>query len=70
MPIAGLGTGEFDEGVGVELTKSLTDRWLAYLDGGYNIIGDAPETNFNNQWWYDVGIGYDVTNNLHMSRLL
>ncbi len=63
----GLGTGEFDEGAGLELTKSLGDRWLAYLDGGYNIIGDAPGTNFNNQWWYDVGIGYDVTDNLHMS---
>jgi hypothetical protein len=63
----GLGTGEFDEGAGVELTKSLADRWLAYLAGGYNIIGDAPGTNFNNQWWYDVGIGYDVTDNLHMS---
>lgn len=31
------------------------ERWLAYLDGGYNIIGDAPGTNFNNQWWYDIG---------------
>lgn len=64
---SGLGTGEFDEGAGVELTKTLTDRWLAYLDGGYNIIGEAPGTSFNNQWWYDVGIGYDVTDNLHMS---
>lgn len=63
----GLGTGEFDEGAGLELTKSLGDRWLAYLDGGYNLIGDAPGTNFNNQWWYDIGIGYDVTDNLHMS---
>ncbi len=63
----GLGTGEFDEGAGVELTKSLADRWLAYMAGGYNIIGDAPGTNFHNQWWYDVGIGHDVTDNLHMS---
>lgn len=63
----GLGTGEFDEGVGVELTKTLAERWLAYLDGGYTLIGDAPGTNFNNQWWYDVGVGYDVTESLHMS---
>lgn len=63
----GLGTGEFDEGVGVELTKSLTERWLAFLDAGYNIIGDAPGTNFNNQWWYDVGMGYDVTDNFNLS---
>jgi Putative MetA-pathway of phenol degradation len=64
---SGLGTGEFDEGVGLELTKSFADGWLAYLDGGYNIIGDAPGTNFNNQWWYDVGIGYDVTKQFQMS---
>ncbi len=63
----GLGTGEFDEGIGAELTKSLTDRWLAYLDGGYNIIGSAPGADFKNQWWYDIGIGYDVTDNLHVS---
>lgn len=63
----GLGTGEFDEGAGVELTKTLTDRWLAYLDGGYNVIGDAPGAKFNNQWWYAVGLGHDVTDNLHMS---
>lgn len=63
----GLGTGEFDEGVGVELTKRLATPWLAYLDGGYNFIGNAPGTDFHNQWWYDLGIGYDVTDNLHMS---
>jgi hypothetical protein len=63
----GLGTGEFDEGVGVELTKRLAALWLAYLDGGYNFIGNAPGTDFHNQWWYDAGIGYDVTDNLHMS---
>lgn len=63
----GLGTGEFDEGAGVELTKRVADRWLTYLSGGYTFIGDAPDTNFNNQWWYDVGIGYDVTDNFHIS---
>jgi Putative MetA-pathway of phenol degradation len=63
----GLGTGEFDEGAGLELSKSLANRWRTYLSGGYNLIGDAPGTNFNNQWWYDVGIGHDVTDNLHMS---
>jgi hypothetical protein len=63
----GLGTGEFDEGVGAELTKSLGERWVAYLDGGYNWIGDAPGTNFNNQWWYDLGVGHDLTDKLHLS---
>lgn len=63
----GLGTGEFDEGVGVELTKSLGDRWLLFLDAGYNFIGDAPGVDFNNQWWYDAGVAYDVTTRLNLS---
>lgn len=63
----GLGTGEFDEGFGIELTKRLSERWLAYLDGGYTFIGDAPNTDFNNRWWYDIGLGYDVTDEFHVS---
>jgi len=71
VPIAdadrGLGTGEVDDGAGLEFTKTIADRWLAYLDAGYNLSGDASGTNFNNQWWYDVGVGHDVTDALHVS---
>lgn len=63
----GLGTGEFDGGGGVELTKSLGERWMGYLDAGYYLIGNPPGANFNNQWWYDVGVGYDLTDHLQMS---
>jgi hypothetical protein len=64
---AGLGTGEFDEGVGVELTKRLSDRWTGFLDGGYTFIGDPPGIDFRDQWWYDIGAGYDVNKKLHLS---
>jgi hypothetical protein len=63
----GIGIGEFDEGVGLEMTKSLPDRWWAYLDGGYNFIGDPPGVNFHNQWWYALGLGHDVTDEVKLS---
>jgi hypothetical protein len=60
----GLGTGEMDEGVGMEVSKRLGDRWITFLDGGFNVIGRPEGLNLRNQWWYDAGVGYYVTNNL------
>jgi Putative MetA-pathway of phenol degradation len=60
----GLGTGKMDEGVGMEMSKRLGDRWLTFLDGGFNVIGRPEGLNLRNQWWYDAGVGYYVTNNL------
>ena len=60
----GLGTGQLDYGFGVELSKMLGDKWIAFMDGGYNIIGDPDGINFQNQHWYDVGAGYYFTKDL------
>ncbi|MDP1945944.1 MAG: transporter [Nitrospirota bacterium] len=68
MPTAsasqGLGTGELDYGAGIEMSKMLGNSWIAFLDGGYNIIGDPDGLNFQNQYWYDVGAGYYFTKDL------
>lgn len=63
----GLGTGKMDEGIGAELSKSLGEKWLTFLDGGFNVIGRPDGLNLRNQWWYDVGAGYYWTNNLFTS---
>ena len=60
----GLGTGELDYGFGVELSKLIARDWLLYLDGGYNIIGDPDGLPFQNQYWYDIGAGYNFTDKL------
>ena len=60
----GLGTGEFDESVGVEVSKKLIGNWLGFMDFGYTFIGDPPDVNLRNQWYYDVGVGYNLTKNL------
>ncbi len=68
MPTAsasqGLGTGAFDYGAGLEISKMLGEKWIAFLDGGYNVIGDPDGINFQNQHWYDAGIGYYLTKDL------
>lgn len=63
----GLGTGRLDYGAGVEVSKMLGESWIAFLDGGYNVIGDPEGINFQNQHWYDVGAGYYVTKTLLVS---
>lgn len=60
----GLGTGEFDEGVGVEVSKRLTRAWISFVDVGYTNLGDPPGVNLRNQWNYDVGLGYYFTKDL------
>ena len=58
----GLGTGRPDEGVGLEVSRTLARGTIAMVDGGYTVIGKPAGFNFNNNWWYDLGIGQDVAN--------
>jgi hypothetical protein len=53
----GLGTGRADEGVGVEVSRTIGRGLMAMVDGGYTVMGDQPGFDLNNTWWYDVGLG-------------
>lgn len=63
----GLGTGKTDEGAGLEFSKALTENLLAFVDTGYTIIGRAAGLDLRNQWNYDIGLGYYLTNALLVS---
>jgi hypothetical protein len=63
----GLGTGRFDEGLGVELSRTLGPGFVAMLDGGYTIIGESADVEFANSWWYDVGVGQTIRNVVDVS---
>lgn len=60
----GLGTGRFDETLGLELTQRLPSDFVMFADGGYTFIGHVPGAGFRNQWYYDVGLGYYFTKTL------
>jgi hypothetical protein len=53
----GLGTGQPDEGIGIEVSRLLAGGLMVMVDGGYTMIGRPVGVDFNNTWWYDVGVG-------------
>ena len=57
----GLGTGEFDEGLGLQVSKKVTDAWISFVDLGYTNLGNPPGLTLRNQWNYDLGVGYYFT---------
>jgi Putative MetA-pathway of phenol degradation len=63
----GLGTGRFDESLGVEMSKKLVGNWMGFVDFGYTFIGDPEGLDLRNQWYYDLGAGYNVTDKLLLS---
>jgi hypothetical protein len=56
----GLGTGRPDEGIGLEVSRTIAGGSLAMADGGYTAIGKPAGVDYNNNWWYDVGLGQDL----------
>ena len=65
----GLGTGEWDEGIGAEVSKFFAESWVVFLDAGYSVIGNPTKVigrpggvPLDHQWWnYDAGLGYYFT---------
>jgi hypothetical protein len=60
----GLGTGRPDEGIGLEITRTLGAGLSLMADGGYTFIGRPDGVEFNRPWWYDVGLGQDLARGL------
>jgi hypothetical protein len=60
----GLGTGRSDEGVGVEISRTFAGGFTVMVDGGYTFIGTPAGADFNNSWWYDVGLGQNLADGL------
>ncbi len=56
----GLGTGEFDETVGVDLSKSLLEHLFGYISLSYTFIGDPPGSDLRNSFGWSVGAAYAV----------
>ena len=56
----GLGTGEFDETLGVDLSKTFLQRLVAYLAVGYTFIGSPSGANLDNSFSWSIGAAYLV----------
>ncbi len=55
-----LGTGAFDGGLGVELTKWF-GRWITDGDIGYVFQGNSSVVSVKDYLYYDIGAGYQVS---------
>ncbi len=56
----GLGTGKFDETLGVDLSKRLIDRLFGYLSLSYTFIGSPAGEDLRNTFGWSVGAGYAI----------
>jgi hypothetical protein len=56
----GLGTGEFDGGIGVTLVKWF-GNWNGAFEGVYNFIGKSADFNLNDYFSYEADLGYQLT---------
>ena len=56
----GLGTGEFDETLGVDLSKNLVGDLYGYLTLAYTFIGDPPGSDLRDSFGWSVGVAYGI----------
>ena len=63
----GLGTGELDLGFGLEFSKTFARNWLGLFDVGYTFIGDPSGIDLRDQWYYAVGLGYYLIQDILIS---
>lgn len=65
----GLGTGEMDEGLGLEFAKKVSPGWTLLADAYYTIIGDPAGTDYDNQTAFDIGFYRPVAADLWLTAL-
>jgi hypothetical protein len=66
----GLGTGEFDEGAGLEFGKLVAPGWTVLADAYFTKIGDPPGLDLNNQLAVDAGFSRLLQKDLTLTVLL
>lgn len=65
----GLGTGEPDEGVGLEFAKEVSPDWTILADGYFTIIGDPAGVDLYNQVSLDIGFYKKLDKDLGLTVL-
>jgi hypothetical protein len=66
----GLGTGEYDETLGVDVSKRLVGSLFGFVTAAYTFIGDPPGTDLHDSFGWSVGAAYAVTTPLTVFAFL
>ncbi|MBI2069681.1 MAG: hypothetical protein HYT79_03685 [Elusimicrobia bacterium] len=53
----GLGTGEHDFGIGIDISHQAAEHWIGYFNWDYAFIGDPPGQDLSNQTTVAFGLG-------------
>ena len=56
----GLGTGEFDETLGVDVSKLIIGSLFGYVELAYTFIGEPSGTTLHNTFGWSVGAAYAI----------
>jgi len=64
-----LGTGEFDEGVAMQISKWL-ESWNPFAEVGYTVQGKSAQLVLRNYLAYNAGVGYQVAENFRPILLI
>ncbi|MDA8414547.1 MAG: transporter [Desulfobacteraceae bacterium] len=64
-----LGTGEFDEGLSVEISKWF-GNWNPFAEAGYTVQGRSAQLPLRNYMAYNAGVGYQVADNFRPILLI
>ncbi len=62
-----LGTGEFDEGFGLEFSKQVQTVWTFFVDFYYTFIGSPPGIPLENRFTFDLGVAKQLRPSLNVS---
>lgn len=63
----GLGTGEMDQGAGLEFSKKVSTNWTLLADWHYTIIGDPEGTDYDNRVSLDLGASRPLRRDLTLT---
>ncbi len=66
----GLGTGEFDETVGIDLSKQLIGPLFGYVTVAYTFIGSPAGTDLHNSFGWSIGAAYTLIPSLSFFAFL
>lgn len=66
----GLGTGEFDETLGLDFAKTFPERWTGYLTLAYTFIGSPAGADLRDSFGWSIGAAYTVTRPLSVFAFL
>lgn len=63
----GLGTGEFDEGVGLEFDMGLRHGYRLFADASYTFIGKPSGTDLRDKAAFDAGVSKEINQKVTLS---